>query len=175
MHSKLRELNAAAIKNHEFMRFIVDQKHVFRNDRAIVCQLEVCLLPSFIVCQDYDDLEMRVHVTDNNISKVRTTLRQCVRDWSSEGAQERQECYTPIIQVTRGSAHDPPTVAHVAGMQELASLYRTPEERKGVKVLVPGCGLARLTWELAHMGMSPRCRVLLFHDALRVQQYVTCD
>ena len=32
-----------------------------------------------------------------DIDKVYTTLKQIVRDWSVEGAQERDACYNPIL------------------------------------------------------------------------------
>lgn len=31
------------------------------------------------------------------MEKVRTTLKQIVRDWSDEGAVERNACYQPVI------------------------------------------------------------------------------
>lgn len=33
----------------------------------------------------------------NDLERVQTTLKQLVRDWSSEGAKERMMCYQPII------------------------------------------------------------------------------
>ena len=33
------------------------------------------------------------------IYQVQSTLKQLVRDWSSAGAVEREQCYTPIIKV----------------------------------------------------------------------------
>lgn len=30
--------------------------------------------------------------------KVQATIKQLVRDWSVEGAEERQACYQPIIE-----------------------------------------------------------------------------
>ena len=32
-----------------------------------------------------------------DMDKVKTTLKQFVRDWSSEGEQERKSCYQPVI------------------------------------------------------------------------------
>ena len=31
------------------------------------------------------------------IEKVKTTLRQIVRDWSAEGSRERDVCYRPVL------------------------------------------------------------------------------
>jgi len=32
-----------------------------------------------------------------DMEKVRTTLKQIVRDWSDDGAAERSACYQPVI------------------------------------------------------------------------------
>jgi carnosine N-methyltransferase len=33
-----------------------------------------------------------------DMDKVKTTLKQFIRDWSQVGEQERSVCYTPIIE-----------------------------------------------------------------------------
>jgi carnosine N-methyltransferase len=33
----------------------------------------------------------------SDMEKVMTTLRQFVRDWSEEGAPERDDCYGPVL------------------------------------------------------------------------------
>jgi carnosine N-methyltransferase len=70
---------------------------------------------------------------DSSQEKVRSTLRSFVRDWSDFGKQEREACYSPILEVLG---------------------REFPEERGGKKVLIPGCGLGRLAMEVAAMGMS---------------------
>lgn len=72
-------------------------------------------------------------LNEERMSKVRSTLKQCVRDWSSQGERERNACYGPILK-------------------ELEHLYPNQSDRAGVKVLIPGCGLGRLTWEIANRG-----------------------
>ena len=32
-----------------------------------------------------------------DMDKVKSTLKQFVRDWSEDGAEERRQCYQPII------------------------------------------------------------------------------
>ena len=71
-------------------------------------------------------------LTQFDLDKIYTTVRQFVRDWAAEGAPERSRCYTPILDAV--SARYP--------------------HSKGVEVLVPGVGLARLSWEFAHRGMT---------------------
>nr|CAD7464553.1 unnamed protein product [Timema tahoe] len=72
----------------------------------------------------------------NDQDKVQVTLKQFVRDWSEEGAGERQTCYQPIIDEIL--AHFP---AHTCA----------PDD---VKVLVPGAGLGRLAFEIARRGYT---------------------
>jgi carnosine N-methyltransferase len=69
-----------------------------------------------------------------NVSKVRSTLRQIVRDWSKEGAFERNMCYSPILQE----------------LQRLFPVVSNNGEK--ISVLTPGAGLGRLTFEIARLG-----------------------
>ncbi|GMI48866.1 hypothetical protein TrCOL_g7270 [Triparma columacea] len=66
-----------------------------------------------------------VFESDNDHSKIQSVLKSCVRDWSVEGAREREQCYSPIINACE---------KYVRG---------------GGRVLVPGSGLGRLALELA--------------------------
>ncbi|XP_078667101.1 carnosine N-methyltransferase-like [Branchiostoma floridae x Branchiostoma belcheri] len=69
-----------------------------------------------------------------DMDKVKTTLKQFVRDWSAEGKEERDACYKPIIDEIR---------------QRFPVDQCDPFE---VSILVPGAGLGRLAWELARLG-----------------------
>ena len=69
-------------------------------------------------------------VSDRDQDRVRTVLKQMVRDWSQEGAEERKLAYDPIIE---------------------AVVSRVPRNRR---VLVPGSGLGRLAFELTQRGYA---------------------
>lgn len=56
-------------------------------------------------------------ITENEMDKLRSTLRQLHRDWSDEGNEERNKAYLPIIQA----------------LEERRDLLKKP-----LKVLVPG-------------------------------------
>lgn len=72
--------------------------------------------------------------TAAQVSKVNTTLRQCMRDWSVEGQDERGKSYGAVIA-------------------ELERLCPVNRERKGAqKVLVPGAGEGRLAYEIVSRG-----------------------
>jgi len=69
-----------------------------------------------------------------DFQRLNSCLLQIVREWSSIGQTEREKCFTPILE-------------------ELKS--RFPEDdRSDVQILVPGCGLARLPFEIALEGFQ---------------------
>jgi hypothetical protein len=68
-----------------------------------------------------------------SLPRTREALRHFVRDWSTEGAEERNRIFGPILEV----------------LDEVP-----PEERDGLRVLVPGSGLGRLAWEISQLGTS---------------------
>ncbi|CAP37732.2 Protein CBG20781 [Caenorhabditis briggsae] len=69
------------------------------------------------------------------LSKVISTIRQICREWSSEGAPEREATFQPIIE-------------------ELNSKFSNPEDRHEVRILTPGCGLGRLAHDLVTEGYT---------------------
>uniref|UniRef100_H2Y4A1 carnosine N-methyltransferase n=1 Tax=Ciona savignyi TaxID=51511 RepID=H2Y4A1_CIOSA len=85
--------------------------------------------------RQYKELEnYTVKHTSFDLDKVKSTLKQIVRDWSADGARERDLCYQPIIDEIL--VRKPPNT----------------DEVNSVSVLVPGCGLGRLAWEFARRG-----------------------
>lgn len=76
-------------------------------------------------------------VSNHDVDKVRSTLKQFVRDWSEEGASEREAAYNPILEALEKR------FAHVPTAQ-----------RGQIRVLVPGAGLGRLAFEIAWKGFS---------------------
>lgn len=71
-----------------------------------------------------------------DMDKLKSTLKQFVRDWSETGKAERDACYKPIIK-------------------EIIKNF--PKERwdpSKVNILVPGAGLGRLAWEVAMLGYA---------------------
>ncbi|KAH9854552.1 N2227-domain-containing protein [Lenzites betulinus] len=75
--------------------------------------------------------------TEHDMDKLRSTLKQLVRDWSEEGRAERDLCYEPMKEAL---------VQHFADIPE--------EERRNFRVLVPGAGLGRLAWDIANLGFA---------------------
>ncbi|KAJ2816559.1 hypothetical protein GGI24_005690, partial [Coemansia furcata] len=76
-------------------------------------------------------------VSEGHMKKLYGTMKLFVRDWSSEGANERQLTYGPLIDALEDE------------FSEIA-----PESRGDVRVLVPGAGLGRLAYDICCRGFS---------------------
>jgi len=92
-----------------------------------------------VVAEDMDLFEFRqsnvldsFQISTFNKKQVRNILKQLRREWSVEGAAEREQIFEPI-------------------MAEMKSLFPKPS---GISVLVPGCGVGRLPYELANAGFD---------------------
>ena len=70
------------------------------------------------------------YVSEADMEKVQSTLKQFVREWGGEGIPERDDAHGPLLEV-------------------LAAALPTGG---GARVLVPGAGLGRLVWEIAKLG-----------------------
>ncbi|KAJ3338056.1 hypothetical protein HDU93_010054 [Gonapodya sp. JEL0774] len=88
-------------------------------------------------------------VSESDIDKVRSTIRQVLRDWSSEGTPERDTCYNPIMEAIDRAFSEVPI-----------------EERASLRVLVPGAGLGRLCYEIAKRGYSAQGNEFSFYMLL---------
>ncbi|EPS96381.1 hypothetical protein FOMPIDRAFT_1038167 [Fomitopsis schrenkii] len=75
--------------------------------------------------------------TEFDVDKLRSTLKQFVRDWSEEGRTEREVCYAPMREAL---------LQHFSGVPL--------SERRNLRVLVPGAGLGRLAWDVANLGFA---------------------
>ncbi|XP_034548687.1 carnosine N-methyltransferase isoform X2 [Notolabrus celidotus] len=74
--------------------------------------------------------------TTFDMDKLKSTIKQFVRDWSEAGRAERDTCYQPIIQ-------------------EIQRVFPSDKyDVSKVNVLVPGAGLGRLAWEIARSGYT---------------------
>ncbi|KAI8978302.1 N2227-domain-containing protein [Trametes punicea] len=76
-----------------------------------------------------------------DLGRVRESLKHFVRDWSDEGRDERVKIFGPILDVLQ-------TVDQ--------------EKRKEMRVLVPGSGLGRLSWEISQLGFHTTANELSF-------------
>jgi hypothetical protein len=98
--------------------------------------------------RDAEDQSGEVETAERNISKVRSTLKQLVREWSKEGAAERAQCFEPLL----------------AGLQKFLPLGN--DESRRPFVLCPGSGLARLPYEIAKLGYDCQGNEFSYHMIL---------
>ncbi|XP_048750609.2 carnosine N-methyltransferase-like [Ostrea edulis] len=120
----LKTIQTCISHNYEIIRLIIkDAEYMFENKTH-----EADVKPE-------ENLK-QMPPTNFDMDKVKTTLKQFVRDWSTSGEEERKACYDPVIAEVKDlfKDRDPSTVA----------------------VLVPGAGLGRLAFELARCGY--RCQ-----------------
>lgn len=90
----------------------------------------------------------RLTASPHQFSKVASTLHQLVRDWSEEGAPERELCYTPLLD------------------ELVVRLPVTPSNKNKQRVLVPGSGLGRLAFEIACRGYVTQGNEFAYHMLL---------
>lgn len=82
-------------------------------------------------------------VPNGSLHRAREALRHFVRDWSEEGGPERIKIFEPILSVLREIPED---------------------QRSRMRILVPGCGLGRLAWEISELGEFHRVPIDMFAD-----------
>lgn len=129
--------------------------------RVQVNQRFLTQMPSPAVCsadlgpdaeQRVSQIPAGVRVSSKNSSKVRTTLRQFVRDWAVEGQAERAMSYGPLISALR---------------KYLPPRYKGPKgDMVATTVLCPGCGLGRLPFDLACAGYAAQGNEFSYHMLL---------
>ncbi|XP_018114341.1 carnosine N-methyltransferase isoform X1 [Xenopus laevis] len=71
-----------------------------------------------------------------DMDKLKSTIKQFVRDWSEDGKAERDACYQPIVD------------------EILKHFPKDNGDVSNINILVPGAGLGRLAWEIAKHGYS---------------------
>ncbi|XP_017781618.1 PREDICTED: carnosine N-methyltransferase isoform X2 [Nicrophorus vespilloides] len=80
--------------------------------------------------------ETEVGTLSEGLDKVQSVFKHLMRDWSTFGAEEREQCYNPIIEEIE------------------AQFPAETSNRADINILVPGAGLGRLAFEIASRGFS---------------------
>ncbi|MCJ8746711.1 hypothetical protein PDJAM_G00144830 [Pangasius djambal] len=118
---KLAEIRRCMECNHEVLQAIIQNcTHMFEN----------------MEYDEDDNMRKAGPSSTFDMDKLKSTIKQFVRDWSEAGKAERDSCYMPIIEEIQKQF--PPEKCDVSK----------------VKVLVPGAGLGRLAWEIACRGYA---------------------
>lgn len=88
------------------------------------------------------------HAMNMDRDKVRSILKQVAREWTAEGAYERQIINKPIFEW-------------------LEKLYPDKDARKDIRIVCPGCGLGRLPFDLCtELGFQAQGNEFSFHMLL---------
>jgi len=93
-------------------------------------------------------------VQERNSIKVRTVLRQFVRDWAAEGAKERETQYGCLMDALKRFV---PLGKPTEGSHASCCQGGRP------RVLTPGSGLARLPYEVARLGYAAQGNEFSYH------------
>ncbi|XP_073490321.1 carnosine N-methyltransferase isoform X1 [Aquarana catesbeiana] len=118
--SNMDRLRRCADQNQEILQMIVnDCTRMFEN-------------------KEYDSNSHRKlsPASSFDMDKLKSTIKQFVRDWSEEGKVERDACYQPIVE------------------EILKSFPKEKCDVSQISILVPGAGLGRLAWEIAKHGYA---------------------
>ena len=108
--------------------------------------------------------------SSNDVDKARSTIRQLFRDWSAEGAREREATFGPVLQALE--CEFPPvdsnaTVDADKKMNMEDGVYGSkPPDRGHVRVLVPGAGLGRLVFDICCAGFAVEGNEISYHQLL---------
>jgi carnosine N-methyltransferase len=91
--------------------------------------------------------DWRGSATGSDLEIARSTIRQFYRDWSAEGAEERNASHKPVLR-------------------DLAVEFSSLADKSRVRVLVPGAGLCRLAFNIAAAGFTVEANEISYHQLL---------
>ncbi|KAJ3770051.1 N2227-domain-containing protein [Lentinula raphanica] len=140
---KLDEVDKAILVNEQFLNKIVVDPEIFGEaeleDEKVVPESSSHSHPhshSHSHAHSHSS-QKRYKPTEFDMDKLRSTLKQLVRDWSDEGRDERETSYGPMKDAL---------LAHFSDIPE--------EQRRNFRVLIPGSGLGRLAYDVASLGFE---------------------
>ncbi|KAI1315899.1 hypothetical protein EDD11_000213 [Mortierella claussenii] len=125
---RMEKIDEAIEANYEIIKIICEDQQIFVNDDRPMAKLNLNDKPRNAVA---------LRVRQQDMEKVQGTIKQFVRDWSAGGKPEREAIYDPMVRELKSRFSHIPT-----------------ESRGSINVLVPGSGLGRLAFDIAHEGFS---------------------
>ncbi len=111
--------------------------------------------------------------SENDMDKLRSTLKQFVRDWSAEVSSPQSGEHYSLPRFTWGGTRKRSVlqtnersatsillarfgIKEVTLCVNVSMWMKTLFIRGELRVLVPGAGLGRLAWDIAHLGKHTR-------------------
>lgn len=132
--SRLDEIDDRIRRNADLLTMIADESRGFLGEETLEPQPDQNGVSSGNSSSGDGSkgVRKRRKISGSEIDKIQSTLKQFVRDWSSEGSAERCTVYNPLISAV--TSRYPPS--------------------SNIRILVPGAGLGRLAYEYANLGFS---------------------
>ncbi|KAF2864916.1 methyltransferas-like protein [Massariosphaeria phaeospora] len=96
---------------------------------------------------------LNAKTTQTDAEKARSCVNQFYREWSADGAAERDKCFEPIMSALH---------SEFAKRREQA----TELDRSEMKVLVPGAGLGRLVFDICSAGFCVEGNEISYHELM---------
>ena len=96
---------------------------------------------------------LKVKTTQTDMEKARSCVHQFYREWSAEGAVEREKCFEPVLKSLNEE--------HASRGISLLGLKRSE-----MRVLVPGAGLGRLVFDICRAGFSVEGNEISYHELM---------
>ena len=148
---RLDKLKKAIWQNYSFLLKVADPyKNMFKLYKGK--NGEILMEPLLVEVKD--------------IIKMRSTLRLFTRDWATDGTEERNSTYKPILN-------------------ELKNFFEKKTKKEfqdGINILVPGAGLGRLMYEIAKLGFKSQgnefsyymllCSNFIFNNTTKKDEFV---
>lgn len=138
---RARSYKEAAIRNQFCLDCILRHAGQPNSQDVLSSKLRSSTLPH--------DSSMK-HSSDSQMSKVSSVLKSLARDWSTEGKEERDLSYKPILEKVQRylAPQSGPRRRKANGANGISSSHGPP------RLCVPGAGVGRLACELAALGFE---------------------
>ncbi|KDO20709.1 hypothetical protein SPRG_13920 [Saprolegnia parasitica CBS 223.65] len=124
-----------------------------------ICEMQKGYGPE-VALPDHINFKEPLKTPYRHYSKLKSTLHQCVRDWAEEGAEEREQCYKPILDELKRVL--PVNASNKSDLHASAS-----------SVLVPGAA-RRLALEIVAMGYVTEGNEFSYQNALTSNFILNC-
>ena len=101
MKLRLPKEHQRLLRKHGYQETMDDLKEAVDQNHGMISKIMADVEEMFenVSHQAKVESDPRVRPSPLDMDKVQSTLKQLVRDWSSDGAVEREQCYTPIVKV----------------------------------------------------------------------------
>lgn len=160
---RLRFQGLPVAKRHFLTEYLVYEQMLDSVENAIHINSQIALGIYHAGCAEFAKVIEEIHdpetwhrsATHFDYSIARTCIRALFRDWSSEGAPERDASHLPILHALREE-------------------FGETREKYTIRVLVPGVGLGRLVHSISELGLSVEGNNVSYHTLL-ARMYLFAD